>query len=124
MKNFVLVKRFQGAQARDLAIALQLKLDGATVAYSEGWSWTPTVKTYPNGAKAEGPVILTCGKCDVLAFRVNLQPDGGSDLYCPPDLRDWLNGGMEGDPPPPHLPEDGGIVFATPGDLQSIINAR
>ncbi len=123
MKNFVLLKRFGYKEgAVEMATMLLARLDGCTVAYSLGWSWMATTKTYPNGVMGQGPTILVCGKCDVLAIRSPLAPDGGSDIYCTPNMKDWIEGGMQGDPPPPELPADGGIIVigTSASDIRSM----
>lgn len=108
MRRFVLLKKFSNPkEALVLATIIMNRLDG-TLQYFEGWSWATSTKTYPNGVMGQGPTILQNGTCDVLGIRQNL-PDG-SDIYCQPDMKEWIEGGMQGTPPRPHPALDGGVV--------------
>lgn len=106
MRRFVLLKTCAyGEQAKQLAIAIQARLDGEP-AYLGRWEWVSTTKDM-NGQKVPGPILLANGGRDVLAYR-DYVAGGKGDVYCHPELRDWVLGGMQGDPPRPleRLPEN------------------
>lgn len=102
MKRFVLLRQnISAEEARQLAFLIHQLID-AHPRYLGLWEWQSTSKTI-NGLRTKGPTILRNGDRDVLAYRDYL-PNGRGDVYCHPQMRDWVNGGMHGDPPPPLPP--------------------
>ena len=120
MHRFVLLKQFDDPQgALRMAVMIHARLE-TEIRYLMGWNWVSTEKTYPNGTKGQGPTLLACGTCDVLGIRTNIS--GCSDIYCHPDLKAWIEGGMEGSPPPPVESVDGGLYKSVSRERTEEIN--
>lgn len=98
--NFVLFQIFAtGEMAGAFAVSVQNLLQ-AKKAYLGNWDWVTTTITLESGTVIKGPNILRNGERDILAFRDDCY-DGKGDVYMFPELKDWVMGGCEGQPPAP-----------------------
>lgn len=82
-----------------MAVTIQNLLQ-AKRAYLGTWEWQTTTIKLESGQEVEGPNILRNGDRDILAFRDKCT-GGKGDIYMFPELKQWIEGGCEGQPPSP-----------------------
>ncbi len=102
MENFVLLKIWEnGDEAAAMAVIIMNAL-ARTKGFLGKWEWQSTTVKDDNGKVFAGPQILRNGDRDVLAVRTKLH-DGRGDMYTYPELKQWFDGGMSGEPPSPPI---------------------